>query len=285
MKKKLLLFAVFVSFTINAQNTFPTIGNVGIGTNSPTNSLHVVKDVKGNYNGDVKIDGGRLVVGDPIDELVDGEYRSKILTDGSIRIRGKNYPFLTIQHTGVTFFPSITFALAGEQYHFSGIATQGDGIFQARLKDKSLIIGNEQKFAKNDIKFSTTSIDEQYASTKLIIKNNGNIGIGTEDPDSKLAVNGLIHAKEVKVDLINWPDYVFQKDYKIPTISEAEKHILDNGHLINMPSAKTIETSGLELGEITKLQQEKIEELTLYIIELNKRLEKLENNNKNNSND
>lgn len=287
MKKILLLTTVFVSFATNAQNTFPGTGNVGIGTSTPSNSLHVVKDSKGVYNGDVKLDGGRLVLGNGVDELVNGEYRSKILTDGAIWMKSKSYPFLTIQHTGLTFHPSMTFAIAGDQYHFSNISQQGDAILNVRVKDRSLVIGNDEKFIGNDIKFTTTSVsaNEPWSSVKMIIKNNGNVGIGTENPDSKLAVNGLIHAKEVKVDLINWPDYVFQEDYKIPSISEAEKHILDNGHLINMPSAKTIETNGLELGEITKLQQEKIEELTLYIIELNKRLEKLENNNKNDSND
>lgn len=105
------------------------------------------------------------------------------------------------------------------------------------------------------------------------------MGIGTETPDAKLAVNGDIHSKEVRIDLNNWPDYVFNKSYKLPTITEAEQHIKEKGYLINMPSAEAVESKGLELGEITRLQQEKIEELTLYIIELNKRIESLEKSN------
>jgi len=55
-----------------------------------------------------------------------------------------------------------------------------------------------------------------------ILGSNGNVGIGTTTPDSKLAVNGTIHAKEVKVDLIGWPDYVFSKDYTLPSLQEVE---------------------------------------------------------------
>lgn len=167
-------------------------------------------------------------------------------------------------------------AMAKTNYAFSHISNAGDAVLTTRLRNRSLIIGNEEKYMGNDIKFTTTSQNETWASVKLIVKNNGNIGIGTETPDAKLAVNGDIHSKEVRIDLNNWPDYVFNQDYKLPTIKQAELHIKEKGHLINMPSAEKVEAKGLELGEITRLQQEKIEELTLYIIELNKRLEILE---------
>ncbi|SFC66612.1 hypothetical protein SAMN04487891_1202 [Flagellimonas taeanensis] len=105
---------------------------------------------------------------------------------------------------------------------------------------------------------------------------NGNVGIGTASPDAKLAVNGNIHAKEVKVDLTGWPDYVFTSDYDFPTLKEVEKHIKEKGHLINIPSAKEVEENGIELGVMNKLLLEKIEELTLYILEQEKRIKKLE---------
>ncbi len=98
--------------------------------------------------------------------------------------------------------------------------------------------------------------------------NDGNVGIGTDSPGTyRLAVNGNVRAKEVKVETTNWPDYVFTKDYSLPSLEVVQKHIDQKGHLINIPSAKDIEANGIELGEMNRLLLEKIEELTLYIIE------------------
>ncbi|SFC66629.1 hypothetical protein SAMN04487891_1203 [Flagellimonas taeanensis] len=108
----------------------------------------------------------------------------------------------------------------------------------------------------------------------MTITTDGNIGINTTLPDAKLAVNGNIHAKEVKVDLVGWPDYVFKKGYDLPTLEEVEMHIKEKGHLINIPSAKEVEENGIELGEMNMKLLEKIEELTLYIIELKVNSEK-----------
>ncbi|SES20061.1 hypothetical protein [Pedobacter rhizosphaerae] len=106
----------------------------------------------------------------------------------------------------------------------------------------------------------------------MAIKPSGDIGIGTVTPKEKLSVNGKIRAHEIKVETDKWPDYVFMPEYKLPILSEVEKQIKANGHLPNMPSAKEVETNGLAVGEMVKLQQQKIEELTLYLIEQNKQM-------------
>lgn len=113
--------------------------------------------------------------------------------------------------------------------------------------------------------------------TKLTI--NGNVGIGTTNPDSKLSVNGNIHTKEVKVDLNGWPDYVFAKDYDLPSLHEVEKHINEKGHLSNIPSAKEVEENGIQLGKMNKKLLQKIEELILYTIAQEKKLKKQEQKN------
>lgn len=89
----------------------------------------------------------------------------------------------------------------------------------------------------------------------------------------KFFVAGGLLADEIRV-ATGWADYVFAKDYKLPTLKEVEQHIVENGHLINVPSAKQVEADGISVGEMAKIQQEKIEELTLYIIEQNKINEK-----------
>ncbi|MBK8496458.1 MAG: hypothetical protein IPL50_16710 [Chitinophagaceae bacterium] len=106
----------------------------------------------------------------------------------------------------------------------------------------------------------------------------GGLRIGTTiSPGGyKLAVDGKAICTELVVRLVaNWPDYVFANDYKLRSLDEVETFINTNKHLPGIPSAKTIEAGGLGVGEMQKLQMEKIEELTLYIIALKKEMELL----------
>jgi len=101
----------------------------------------------------------------------------------------------------------------------------------------------------------------------------GNVGIGTNDPGSyKLAVNGTIHSKAVVVDLIEWPDFVFKRDYKLMPLSQVKSFIDQNMHLPDVPTATTIEKDGVNLGEMNKALLKKVEELTLYLIEKDKQI-------------
>jgi len=123
----------------------------------------------------------------------------------------------------------------------------------------------------------------------LFIKG-GKIAIGTGTDDLKgnhrLYVNGSIVTTEVKVEYYkNWPDYVFNPGYKID-LEDTENYINKNKHLPGIPSSEDIARNGLELGEMQKLLLEKIEELTLIVIEhkkkiddLNKKLEQLKSKN------
>ena len=87
--------------------------------------------------------------------------------------------------------------------------------------------------------------------------------------------NGKVECKEIKVTLTGWADYVFANDYKLMSLSNLEKYIATNKHLPGIQSAKEIEAEGLSVGEMQKQQMEKIEELTLYIIELQKQIDAL----------
>lgn len=114
---------------------------------------------------------------------------------------------------------------------------------------------------------------------------NGSVGIGTttfvDGTDTyRLCVKGGVRADRVKV-YTTWADYVFEKDYDLPTLEEVEQHIKDKGHLKDIPSAKEVETSGIELGEMNKLLLQKIEELTLYMIEMKKEITTLKSQIKN----
>lgn len=118
------------------------------------------------------------------------------------------------------------------------------------------------------------------------ILTSSNIGIGTssfvDGNDSyRLSVDGAVRAHRVRV-YTTWADYVFEKNYNLPTLEDVEKHIEENGHLKDIPSAKEVEEKGIELGEMNKLLLQKIEELTLYMIEMKKEINTLKSQAKNN---
>jgi len=101
----------------------------------------------------------------------------------------------------------------------------------------------------------------------------GQLGIGTLEPGTyKLAVEGTIGARKVKVtQQTTWADFVFQDDYELRTLPDLEKHIQQYKHLPDIPSAKEVQQNGIDLGEMNAKLLQKVEELSLYIIELNKK--------------
>ncbi len=104
----------------------------------------------------------------------------------------------------------------------------------------------------------------------LYVRGDGNVGIGTSAPQAKLAVKGDIFAQKVKVTQSGWADFVFHPEYQLPSLQEVERFIKDNKHLPEIPSEKEVEKDGLDVGEMNKKLLQKVEELTLYIIELKK---------------
>lgn len=112
----------------------------------------------------------------------------------------------------------------------------------------------------------------------LIDRNTGNMAIGGENfaTGYKLSIEGKVICEEVRVSLLaDWPDYVFGSDYNLPSLNELKIYIDKNGHLPNIPSADEVESSGIELGEMQRLMMEKIEELSLYIIQQQEQLDLL----------
>ncbi|MDA9316697.1 hypothetical protein N9Q58_02140, partial [Polaribacter sp.] len=113
--------------------------------------------------------------------------------------------------------------------------------------------------------------------SKFTFSNSGSLGIGTTTTGShKLAVEGSIGAREVKVQASGWSDFVFYKDYKLPTLKEVATHIKEKGHLQDIPSAKEVRENGIFLGEMDAKLLQKIEELTLYTLQQEKKLTRQE---------
>jgi len=104
----------------------------------------------------------------------------------------------------------------------------------------------------------------------------GSVGVGTADTKGfKFAVKGNIGAEEVQVKANYWSDFVFNDDYKLKDLEEVESFIEENNHLPDIPSEKEVKDKGINLGDMDAKLLQKIEELTLYIIEMNKEVKTL----------
>jgi len=110
-----------------------------------------------------------------------------------------------------------------------------------------------------------------------INSDNGYVGIGTIAPQEALSVNGNIRSKQVKVETVNWPDYVFDDHYQVMPLPDLEKYITKNRHLPEMPSAIEVASNGQNLGEINLKLLKNLEELTLHLIEKDKQIQKQQN--------
>jgi hypothetical protein len=157
--------------------------------------------------------------------------------------------------------------------------TTGNGyIMMGPGTGANLVIDNNEIIARNNATPAGAGADLflQHDDGNVILCGNelGAVGIGVTTGASipagfLLAVDGKIISEEVKVQMSgNWPDYVFDKKYKLPTLTELKKFIAANKHLPNIPAAAEVEKNGLELGDMQKRMMEKIEELTLYILQL-----------------
>ena len=123
-----------------------------------------------------------------------------------------------------------------------------------------------------------SSLSQDDTPAISILRGNNYVGIGTVSPGYKLDVIGTIRAREVKVDL-DGADFVFDDNYSLRTLEEVEQFVKDNKHLPEIEPAKEMKQNGTELGKLNTKLLQKIEELTLYMIEMNKEVKALRSEN------
>ncbi len=121
---------------------------------------------------------------------------------------------------------------------------------------------------------SSSGINKQA----LIINSDGNVGIGTTNPTSKLTVAGDINSREVRVTVNAGADFVFEKDYDLPSLDSVSNFIKENKHLPEIASAEEMKKDGINLSEMNIKLLQKIEELTIYVIQQQEDIEILKKN-------
>lgn len=149
-------------------------------------------------------------------------------------------------------------------------ADYGNLVIQASEKAEDIILTTRNQVGH--IRFATTETSQGTDIERVTIRPDGKVGIGVTNPQSELAVNGNICAHEITVSLSGapcWADTVFSDDYDLLPLEELEILIEENGHLPEVPTSEEVEQTGINLGEMQVTLLKKIEELTLYVIELN----------------
>jgi len=138
------------------------------------------------------------------------------------------------------------------------------------------IIANSSPALAGGFSFYNYPYNSSVATHLMTISGNGKVGIGTSTPDSLLTVKGGIHARSVVVDLTGpLADYVFDTNYKLMPLSEVEQFVNTNKHLPSIPTATEVQTNGMNMGDMQNKMLQKIEELTLYVIQQQKEIDAL----------
>lgn len=176
-----------------------------------------------------------------------------------------NVPWLALEKSSDAFEQGVRFTQGNTPLFY--IYTDNDGSNALKIQSGTEGDGTPR------MQFPVSNKDIYMAQS------GGNVGIGTSSPDAMLTVKGDIHTREVRVDLegpLQVPDYVFEKDYNLLSLTELETYINANKHLPEVPSAKEMEANGLNLKEMNLLLLKKVEELTLHLIEANKKIDNLD---------
>ncbi|MDN3580774.1 hypothetical protein [Mucilaginibacter flavus] len=228
-----------INFSVRADGQGYFAGNVGVGTSNPQTALHTVSSGAGLDAGNINFAsaGGLLIQAN---------------TGGRTTATGAQLEFALPANTdgSNTWGQARIITVAGN-------ANTSDATGK-------MILGTRRMFNK------LGTGGQWYYGNDLVIDGAGNIGIGTLTPKEALSVNGNIRSKQVKVEVVNWPDYVFTPDYQLPSLTDTKAYIDQNHHLPEIPSEVEVAKDGLNLGEMNRLLLKKVEELTLYLIEKDK---------------
>jgi hypothetical protein len=222
---------------------FTRQGYFGVGTATPAARLHVQANDWSWYQGifenlNPNTDGGGI-------QLRNDETGSS--GQGGVILMGSSGNYYTSYKKRLSI---VSYANGSEGTGSSGITLSMEGASEGP-QDIRITNGN------------------QLNGTVFIVTSAGNVGIGTTAPSYPLSVNGTIEAKEVLVQA-GWSDFVFDKDYRLPPLAEVEQSIAKDKHLPGMPSAGEVASHGVSVGEMDAKLLQKIEELTLYTIQLQK---------------
>ena len=287
MKKLLLLISLF-SLQINfAQNTYPTTGNAYYDTSlkigkqeAPSSTIGEINRLSiqpyGHTGGPWNFksrDNTSLAFLD-IDYGITGSALT-ITSDKNVGI-GISNPTYKLEVNGFSLFRGGILSSisddAGGNFKLQNPSKTSAGIANIwSIYNMTGAYGNSLQFWAYDY---LGCAGGGLCTNRFRIMDNGNVGIGTTNPTSKLTVAGNINSREVKVTVDAGADFVFENNYNLPSLDSVDKYIKENKHLPEIASAEAMKKDGINLSEMNIKLLQKIEELTLYMIEMKKENER-----------
>jgi len=282
---------------ISGNNIYNTnSGHVGIGTSLIDNSQswHRVLDIYGTYHAKLLVRSpniktgifsheswsgtvGRIGTESSHDLRLMAGYGKDVMTlktDGNVGI-GTTNPAVKLHVVGNTYLgATASIGKSGNQfdefgYNIEFTGTTDDYKYRVNNPAASIRMGQSGSIQFRTAPSGTAGANFTFTE-RMRIMLNGNVGIGTTSPDYKLDVVGTIRAHEVLVNTQKTADFVFDDDFRLRSLNEVEQFITENKHLPDIAPAVEMEQNGLNMGEFQIRLLQKIEELTLYVIELKK---------------
>lgn len=245
-------------------------GNVGIGTTSPNGLLSLKEN-----NQELNFHSNKKLMGSwpPVAENNTFTIQSSGANAGNIAFATGNSEIMRIASTGY-----VGIGTTNPQSVFE-INRSINDFWTARIKNgggssKGLLL--EVGYGGDNVS-TIMQLADANGNTRATFKSNGNVGIGVTNPQYKLTVAGTIAAREINVTTEIWSDFVFHSSYKLRSLGEVEQFIKTNSHLPEIPSEKEVKKNGISVGEMNVKLLQKIEELTLYMIEQQKQITSLQN--------
>jgi hypothetical protein len=266
-------------------------GYIGIGTNTPNTRMHVAGDITieglSNPKGDQIVTSDRngklmLIPVNFSGDNLGNHIATQNLDMKEFSIRNSTREAYQTRADGNRYFAGLRFSEensmvleTGKKAVFTAVAATNNA---AGLWVANWACGGYGLVLNADNRTGGIYYDNNAPKISIGL-NRSKVGIGLIPPSDgafRLYVEGGILAEEVKVMLKSaWPDYVFTADHKLPGINEVADFITANGHLPGVPSAATVAADGINLGQMNALLLTKIEELTLYVIELQRQLDEI----------
>lgn len=255
-----------LSLVLENQHNF-TIegGKVGIGLTSPVATVQIRSTTNSSSDNTMRLDAP--AIGSSVSHIHHG------LT-GDWYIRSANNAGKVVIQDYSGGYVGIGTDAPQSKVHISG----GDVLLQNSTSGfpamyfKDVSGSNTLRFDYNSIIHGGGHLFVRAGESNNLLLNDtgtGNVGIGTQSPTEKLTVNGTVYAKEIKVDLsVPGPDYVFANDYDLMSLEEVKSYIEQHNHLPGVPAASEMEQDGITLGTMNMILLKKLEEMTLYILQL-----------------